>query len=214
MWEAVSSRVVTARLKWVGRRQRRRGSSRETSEVFVSVVSAYAPTALAAPGVKVKLAMNCKMLLTKFLDAWHQLTRCGGEGLCWGHSGASAGGSRDGVARVTVWILCSTSVAGEGQRTSRFLFTIFVDLRKSYDSVPKEPLWQVLERCGVTPRMLKVVKSFHVGMQPMVRVGASVSHNFEVYNGLRQGCTLAPTLFNLYFSAVVAVDEGAVLRLE
>ena len=19
------------------------------------------------------------------LDAWHQLTRCGGEGLCWGH---------------------------------------------------------------------------------------------------------------------------------
>ena len=74
MWEAVSSRVVTVRLKWVGRRQRRRGSSRETSEVFVSVVSAYAPTALAAPGVKVKLAMNCKMLLTKFLDAWHQLT--------------------------------------------------------------------------------------------------------------------------------------------
>ena len=37
-----------------------------------------------------------------------------------------------------------------------------------------------------------------------VRVGASLSGSFEVRNGLRQGCTLAPTLFNIYFSAVVA----------
>ena len=64
------------------------------------------------------------------------------------------------------------------------LFTFFVDLRKSYDSVPGEALWQVLEWCGVAPKMLKVVKSFHVGMQAVVRVGASVSHNFEVNNGL------------------------------
>ena len=59
VWEAVSSRIVTAWLKWVGRRQQRRGGSRETSEAFVSVVSA--PTAWAAPGIKVTLAMNCKI---------------------------------------------------------------------------------------------------------------------------------------------------------
>ena len=84
------------------------------------------------------------------------------------------------------------------------LFTLFVDLRKAYDSVPREALWQVLERCGVPPRMLKVVKSFHVGMQAVVRVGATLSDSFEVRNGLRQVCILATTLFNLYFSAVVA----------
>lgn len=37
------------------------------------------------------------------------------------------------------------------------LFTLFVDLRKAYNSVHREALWQVLERCGVPPRMLKVV---------------------------------------------------------
>ena len=68
VWEAASSRIVTARLKWVGRRQRRRDGSRETSEVFLCVMSAYAPTTQAAHGVKVKLAMNYKMLLTKFLQ--------------------------------------------------------------------------------------------------------------------------------------------------
>lgn len=84
------------------------------------------------------------------------------------------------------------------------LFVLFVDLRKAYDSVPREALWQVLERCGVPPRMLSVVKSLHQGMQAEVRVGSSLSESFEVRNGLRQGCTLAPTLFNIYFSAVVA----------
>ena len=34
------------------------------------------------------------------------------------------------------------------------LSTLFVDLRKAYDSVPREALWRVLERCDVPPRML------------------------------------------------------------
>ena len=52
------------------------------------------------------------------------------------------------------------------------LFTLFVYLRKVYDSVPREVLWQVLERCGVPPITVKIVKSFHEGMEVEVRVGA------------------------------------------
>ena len=88
------------------------------------------------------------------------------------------------------------------------LYALFVDLCKAYDSVPREALWQVLERCGVPPRMLCVVRSLHQGMQAEVRVGSSLSESFEVRNGLRQGCILAPTLFNIYFSAVVASWRG------
>ena len=53
-WEAVSSRVVMARLKVVHSGQRRLGGSRETSSTYLSVVSVYAPTAKAPPGVKAK----------------------------------------------------------------------------------------------------------------------------------------------------------------
>ena len=66
-------------------------------------------------------------------------------------------------------------------------------LEKPTTLVPREALWQVLERCGVPPGMLKVVKSFHVGMQAVVRVGATLSDSFEVRNGLRQGCTCSYT---------------------
>ena len=84
------------------------------------------------------------------------------------------------------------------------LYVLFVDLRKAYDSVPRQALWKVLEKYGVPEKMLNVVKSFHEGMHAEVRVGLTVTDRFEVRNGLRQGCTLAPTLFNIYFSAMVA----------
>ena len=48
---------------------------------------------------------------------------------------------------------------------------------------------------------MRIIKSFHEGMHAVVRTGTD---SIEVWNGLRQGCTLAPTLFNIYFSAMVA----------
>ena len=53
-WDAISSRVVKARLKVARSGQRRPGGSRMTSDIYMSVVSAYAPTAKAPPGVKAK----------------------------------------------------------------------------------------------------------------------------------------------------------------
>ena len=41
------------------------------------------------------------------------------------------------------------------------LFVLFVDLRKAYDSIPREAMWGVLEKYGVPPNMLSVVRSFH-----------------------------------------------------
>jgi len=82
------------------------------------------------------------------------------------------------------------------------LFTLFIDLKKAYDSVPRAALWQVLEKYGVPPTLLSVVRSFHEGMRASVRVKGHISDSFGVRNGVRQGCTIAPVLFNLYFCAV------------
>ena len=84
------------------------------------------------------------------------------------------------------------------------MFVLFVDLKKVYDSVPRDALWKVMGKTGVPPTMLEVIKSFHDGMRADVRVGKSSTDSIEVKNGLRQGCILAPTLFNIYYSAVVA----------
>ena len=83
------------------------------------------------------------------------------------------------------------------------LYILFVDLKKAYDSVPRTALWPALTKLGVPPRMLQVIRALHDGMLAHVRVDGSVTDEFVVTNGLRQGCTLAPMLFNLYFAAVM-----------
>ena len=58
VWKAVSSRLVTARLKWVGIGQRKHGDSRETSNMFFSLVCAYAPIARAPSGAKAQFCSD------------------------------------------------------------------------------------------------------------------------------------------------------------
>ena len=48
-------------------------------------------------------------------------------------------------------------------------YIIFVDLRKAYDSVPREAMWKVLGKYGIPPRMLEIVQSFHNDMRAELR---------------------------------------------
>ena len=92
------------------------------------------------------------------------------------------------------------------------VFACFVDLTKAYDSVDRELLWDVLGHFGVPPKLLAVIRSFHDGMRARVRMDdGRLSDWFDVGQGLRQGCNLAPLLFNLFFAAMlmVCVNEFA-----
>ena len=41
------------------------------------------------------------------------------------------------------------------------LFTTFVDLKKAYDSVPRQALWKVLRKLGVPNTLVSLIESFH-----------------------------------------------------
>ena len=87
------------------------------------------------------------------------------------------------------------------------LYVCFIDLTKAYDSVDRTLLWTVLARFGVPQRMISVIRQFHDGMRACVRLDGDVCSGwFAVEQGLRQGCVLAPLLFNISFAAVTHVS--------
>ena len=77
------------------------------------------------------------------------------------------------------------------------VFFSFIDLKKAYDSVPREGLWTALRKLGVPDRTMNLINSFHEGMKARVRVDGKLTDEIDVRNGLRQGCCIAPVLFNL-----------------
>ena len=81
-------------------------------------------------------------------------------------------------------------------------YLIFVDLHKAYDSVLHEAMWVALRKIGVSDLLVDIIRSFHTGMEARIRVNGKLLEKIEVNNSLRQGCTMAPTLFNLYAGVV------------
>ena len=85
------------------------------------------------------------------------------------------------------------------------LHCVFVDLRKAFDKVHREGLWLTLERHGVPPKLLRVTRALHEGMQAKVRAQGGLTEPFPVRTGVRQGCLIAPTLLNLFYAAALDV---------
>ena len=86
----------------------------------------------------------------------------------------------------------------------RPLHICFVDLRKAYDSVDRHTLWLVLQHCyHLPPKLLTIIKASHDHTSAAVRSYGKISDPFSISVGVKQGCVLAPTLFNLFFDAVI-----------
>ena len=59
-----------------------------------------------------------------------------------------------------------------------------------------------MAKFGCPPRCIAMVRQFHNGMQAPVQNNEEFSEPFEVTNGVKQGCVMAPTLFSMMFSAM------------
>ena len=93
-----------------------------------------------------------------------------------------------------------------GRKARVPLCLCFIDLQKAYDSVDRSLLWQILARYGVPRRMIAVIRQFHEGMRACVRnENGDCSEEFNVEQGLRQGCVLSPLLLNFFFAAALLV---------
>ena len=83
------------------------------------------------------------------------------------------------------------------------LYVTFIDLTKAFDTVNREALWDILAKLGCPRKFVNLIRLFHNNMSGLVLSGGETSETFNIANGVKQGCVLAPVLFNLFFACVL-----------
>ena len=81
-------------------------------------------------------------------------------------------------------------------------WTMFLDLVKAFDRVPRELLWGVLRKFGVNEKLVRLLISLHKHLEVQFTV-SGITSSVESIIGVKQGDVLGPILFTFYLAAVM-----------
>jgi len=84
------------------------------------------------------------------------------------------------------------------QEQYKDLYLVFIDLIKAFDSVNRPGLWVILSKIGCPHKFISIVKSFYDGMLASVIDGGSMSSQFIVSCGTKQGCLRTIVILDIF----------------
>ncbi|CAB1110306.1 unnamed protein product [Ectocarpus sp. CCAP 1310/34] len=83
------------------------------------------------------------------------------------------------------------------KRAGKPTYCFFLDVKKAYDTVWRNGLWKQLSKYGIKGKMWRVLKKMTECTKSAVMLDGELSKFFDIEQGVPQGCTLSPTLFQL-----------------
>ena len=90
------------------------------------------------------------------------------------------------------------------------IFTCFIDFKKAFDCLWHEGLNYRLLHCGIGDKMYDLVKSLYSENMCAFKIGHKQTDFFTQRRGVRQGCNLSQTVFNVYINELaVKMDQCA-----
>ena len=78
------------------------------------------------------------------------------------------------------------------------VFLNFVDYRKALNRLWHDAIWAVLRTYGIDENIMRALGLLNAKSTNKVRVGAKFSEKFPRSVGMRQGCVLSLSLFNVF----------------
>ena len=76
------------------------------------------------------------------------------------------------------------------------MYQLFIDLKKAYDSVRREVLYNILAEFVIPLKLVRLIKMCLNETYSRVRVGKNLSDKFSMRDNLKQGDALSSLLFN------------------
>ena len=105
-------------------------------------------------------------------------------------------------------------IISAGIREGKEYRLAFLDIRKAYDRVMREVLWEQMKEAGYGGKMLRLIQRMYDENEGSFRLGGIKGRRLGRSKGLRQGCVISPFLFAIYIRNAVGRLETSGLGIE
>ena len=86
----------------------------------------------------------------------------------------------------------------------RELHHVFIDFKKAFDRVWHDALWATMHKYNINANLIRVIETLYNKASSAVFINKTIGEWFQTTVGVRQGCLLSPTLFNLFLERIMA----------
>ena len=88
-------------------------------------------------------------------------------------------------------------------------YHVFIDFKKAFDRVWHEALWATMRKYNINSSIIRAIENLYIKAQSAVLFNGSTGELFRTTVGVRQGCLLSPTLFNIFQKRIMceALDD-------
>ena len=83
------------------------------------------------------------------------------------------------------------------------LYHVFIDFKKAFDRVWHEALWSSMKRFNINLKLIEAIQSLYSKAESAVYSDGQIGEWFHTTTGVRQGCLLSPTLFNIMLEQIM-----------
>jgi hypothetical protein len=92
------------------------------------------------------------------------------------------------------------------------LYMIFVDLEKAFDKVNRDEMQKILLKFCIPQKIVNLVQETYRDYSCQVVHNGQKSNPIKTYTGVRQGCTLSPTIFIIVMDIIMRNTVGKAKR--
>ena len=89
------------------------------------------------------------------------------------------------------------------QQHQQDLYHVFIDFEKAFDRVWHAALWTTMHKFNIGANLITIIKSLYEKATSAVLYNGNTGDWFRTNVGVRQGCLLSPTLFNIFLEKIM-----------
>ena len=84
------------------------------------------------------------------------------------------------------------------------LYYVFIEFKNAFDGVWHAALWATMRKYNINANLFRAIQPLYDKATSAVQMNGSIGEWFRTTVGVRKGCLLSPTLFNIFLERIMS----------